>query len=250
MSEATSDRTATSDQTAAGELLRLLVSYPDLDEFLDRVVRLACRSVPAAVACGMTLRRDGQAITIASSDPFAGRLDDIQSETGQGPCVHSLATAQPIAVDELQQDDRWPLFRKPALDDGLRSSRSFPLAVDGEVVAALNFYSSTPHGFSEPDSELGKALAAHCSAALDVLVRHIDQKAVGDQLLETLRSRAVIDQAVGIVMAQQRCTASAALEILRRGSQQRNRKLRDLAADIITSVSGRPPEPAAFEPPR
>jgi putative methionine-R-sulfoxide reductase with GAF domain len=240
---------ATDGQTAAGELLRLLGSSPDLDEFLDRVVRLSCRAVPAAVACGVTMRRERQAITIASSDPFAGRLDDIQSETGQGPCVQSLVTAQPIAVEDLESDERWPLFRKPALDDGLRSSRSLPLAVGGEVVAALNLYSDRPHAFSAPDTDMAKALAEHCSSALEVLVRHIDQQAVGDQLLETLRSRAVIDQALGIVMAQQRCTASAALEILRRGSQQRNRKLRDLAADIVTSVSGQPPEPANFELP-
>jgi hypothetical protein len=56
-------------------------------------------------------------------------------------------------------------------------------------------------------------------------------------------SSSIIDQAIGILMAQQRCTAAIAFDLLRRASQNRNRKLRDIAADIITKVSGAPPQP-------
>jgi len=63
------------------------------------------------------------------------------------------------------------------------------------------------------------------------------------QLAEAMVSSSVIDQAIGILMAQQRCTAADAFDLLRQASQNRNHKLRDIAAEIITKVSGAPPQP-------
>jgi AmiR/NasT family two-component response regulator len=63
------------------------------------------------------------------------------------------------------------------------------------------------------------------------------------QLHESLESRAVIDQALGVIMATERCPHGRALELLRLASQNSNVKLRDLAATIVTGVSGEPPRP-------
>jgi AmiR/NasT family two-component response regulator len=57
----------------------------------------------------------------------------------------------------------------------------------------------------------------------------------------------VIYQALGVIMAQERCTQATAFELLRSASQNRNVKLRDIASAIVTSVSGEPPQPHAFE---
>ena len=67
-----------------------------------------------------------------------------------------------------------------------------------------------------------------------------------NQLRAALASRSVIDQAIGIIVAQERCPAAQAFAILRTASQKRNVKLREIARDIVTSVSGAPPEPAPF----
>ena len=58
---------------------------------------------------------------------------------------------------------------------------------------------------------------------------------------KALSSRTVIDQAIGILMGEQRCDAGTAFELLRTHSQNNNRKLRDVAIDLVTRVSGRPP---------
>jgi AmiR/NasT family two-component response regulator len=50
----------------------------------------------------------------------------------------------------------------------------------------------------------------------------------------------VIDQAIGIVMAESRCDADQAFGTLRRASNNRNMKLRDLAAEIVLRVGGGP----------
>jgi GAF domain-containing protein len=228
-------------------LLRLLAESPELDSFLTAIVRLAAKAVPAAAACGLTVCRDGQAFTAAGSDAFAAQIDEIQYESDQGPCLDAIRTGQAIKVDDLAGEARWELFRPRALAHGAVSSLSHPLAVSGQVVAALNLYATRRGAFGPTDRTLAETLAEHCTAALAVILRQAEQTLVQQQLDDAMRSRSVIDQAIGILMAQRRCTAGQAFEVLRQASQHRNRKLRQVAADIIVSVTGQPPQaPPAF----
>jgi GAF domain-containing protein len=239
----------TSAHSTPIELLQLLAQAPDLDVFLDRLVRLAARAVPAAVACGVTLRRNGQAFTVASSDTFAAQIDELQYEAGEGPCLEAFRTGTTVQVDDLAAERRWDRFRPSALAHGMISSLSLPLAIDGQVAAALNLYGKSPGAFSPADADTARALAAQSTAALEVILHQTDQALLREQLDTALRSRAVIDQALGILMAQQRCTAREAFDLLRQASQHRNRKLREVAVDIVTAVTGRPPEPPSFDGP-
>ena len=88
--------------------------------------------------------------------------------------------------------------------------------------------------------------AACAAGALALAARQASYAALTDQLRAALASRSVIDQAIGIIVAQERCPAAQAFAILRTASQKRNVKLREIARDIVTSVSGAPPEPAPF----
>lgn len=233
--------------TTPAELLQLLAQAPDLDAFLDRLVRLAARAVPAAIACGITLRRNGRPFTVASSDTFAAQIDELQYESDEGPCLHALRSGKTVHVDDLVAERRWDRFRPSALAHGMASSLSLPLTVDGQVAAALNLYSRSAHAFSAADADMARALAAQCTAALEVILHQTEQALLREQLDAALRSRAVIDQALGILMAQQRCTAREAFDLLRQASQHRNRKLRQVAADVVTAVTGQPPELPSFD---
>ncbi|HEX5288842.1 MAG TPA: ANTAR domain-containing protein [Streptosporangiaceae bacterium] len=77
-------------------------------------------------------------------------------------------------------------------------------------------------------------------------MRQAEQADLTEQLRAALASRAVIDQALGVIMGQERCTSARAFEILRSASQNRNIKLREVAASIVTSVSGAPPRQGPF----
>ncbi|MFY1691246.1 GAF and ANTAR domain-containing protein [Plantactinospora sp. WMMB782] len=235
---------------ATTRLLTLLSDAPDLNAFLDTVVVLCARVVTPAVACGITLRRDGQPITVAASDPLAAQIDEIQYGTDQGPCLDSLRGGILLQVDDLTEDDRWGSYRTHAIAHGVVSSLSIPLMVDDRCLAALNLYSGQPFGFTPTARRYAEAFGAQCAAALGLMLRQVQQAQVERQLTEAIASRSVIDHAVGIVMAQQRCTASAAFKLLRQASQHRNQKLRDVAAGIIVRVTGEPPEPpVGFRPP-
>jgi AmiR/NasT family two-component response regulator len=75
------------------------------------------------------------------------------------------------------------------------------------------------------------------------------QREIAAQLKEALTTRAVIDQALGILMAQRRCTSYEAFELLRQVSQHRNVKLHQVAAAVVEQVTGEPPQHSRFEDP-
>jgi len=229
--------------SAYGQLLGLLVESPNIDAILEKAVDLAGQVVTPAAACGVTVRRDGRPFSAATSNQLAAQVDQLQYETDEGPCLDALRSGAVVQVNELSQDDRWDRYRAPAVAHGVVSSLSLPLVVDGESLGALNLYSTAPAAFTGPQRGHAEAFAAQCAAALTVSLRQMRQAQVHSQLAEAMVSSSVIDQAIGILMGQQRCNAATAFDLLRQASQNRNRKLRDIAAEIITTVSGEPPQP-------
>jgi GAF domain-containing protein len=229
---------------AIAELQQLLLAGDDVSDFLQQLARLATGMLPGQASCGITIRRDRRPVTVASSDHRASQVDEIQYGHDSGPCLTSLDTGEVIVIDDLATDDRWAEYQMPALSHGVRSSLSLPLDADGTVVGALNFYGTVPRTFGPEEQLAGRRFAEEASRALTLALRLADQTEMSENLRSTLASRAVIDQAIGIIMGQNRCTADEGFELLRTASQNRNMKLRDIAADIVTSVSGRPPASA------
>jgi len=90
---------------------------------------------------------------------------------------------------------------------------------------------------------MAQLLAAQAAIAITGALRNYDQVTLADHLKIALASRSVIDQAIGIVMAQRRCTASDAFSTLRTVSQRRNIKLRVVATDLVTAITR--PAPSA-----
>ncbi|MGY0004378.1 GAF and ANTAR domain-containing protein [Micromonospora sp. I033] len=246
-----SDAAGPSPASASGRLLTLLADSRDVDVFLDQVVRVAAEVVTPAVACGLTVRRDGGAFTVASSGDLAARGDEIQYGADEGPCLEALRQGQVVEVVDLRDDERWGRYREHALRLGIVSSLSLPMTVDRETVGALNLYATQPHAFTDPARRQALAFTDQASAALSVILRQADQSLLHQQLTDAMASRSIIDQALGVIMGQQRCTARQAFTLLRQASQNRNRKLRDVAAEIITQVSGESPQPVSgFVTPR
>ncbi|MFI6070925.1 GAF and ANTAR domain-containing protein [Actinoplanes sp. NPDC051343] len=229
--------------STAGHLLGLLVQSPDLDALLTKLAHLAGEVVTPAAVCGITIRRDGRPFSPAVSDSLAAQLDEIQYVTDEGPCLDALRGGSVVVVDDLSHEDRWNQYRPAAIAYGVVSSLSLPLIVDGERLGALNLYSTTATAFTGPLREQAEGFAVQAIDALTLTMRQVRQAQMQDQLAQAVVSSSVIDQAIGILMAEQRCTAAAAFDLLRQASQNRNRKLRDIAGDLITRVSGAPPQP-------
>jgi GAF domain-containing protein len=222
----------------AQDVQELVLGTRNVEQFLDQVVHLAAAAIDGDVSVGITLAREGRAATVASTDAATARYDELQYRFDQGPCLTCMRTNSTIVIDDLEQDARWGPYQPHALAEGLRSSLSIPLDAGSSAIGALNMYSATPSFFGEPEREVVARFGAEASRALALVIRLVGQAELNEQLQTALASRTVIDKAIGIIMAQSRCDASAAFEILRRGSQNRNVKLRTLAAEIVTAVGG------------
>jgi len=227
---------------AYSELQQLLLAGPDVADFLDQLARLSVELVPGS-SCGITMRRDHQVVTAAHSDTLAMVLDEIQYGRGQGPCLQALHTGTRVEVPDLAADDRWPEYRTRALANGVASSVSLPLRINGDTIGALNLYSRELHTFTPIDVAALDGYARQAATALGLLLRHARQQEIQAEIVDGLAARTVIDQALGILMAQQKVTASEAFAALRRASQNGNRKLSDLAAEIVKNTTGQDPEP-------
>jgi GAF domain-containing protein len=223
-----------------------LLSTDSVEQFLHELAVLSTRVVADGLSCGMTLRQNGRPpATAACTDPLASQADDVQYRTGDGPCLHAMRSGERVRIDDMSRYHRWPRFSRQAVSLGIRSSLSLPLIADGMPVGALNLYARHPRAFGLAEIRRAEEFAGHASGALALALRMASCSDLNDQLRSSIVSRAVIDQALGVIMATERCAQDEAFAMLRTVSQNTNVKLRDLAATIVTSVSGKPPRPAS-----
>lgn len=210
----------------------------DLPSALRVIATSSARLIPGTRAATVTLWRDDSPYTTSASDDVALPVDEAQYADRSGPCVEAARTAKVVQVDDIAGAlGQWPAFSQAALDRGLLSSLSLPLVVGERVVGGLNLYGTTTSAFEGPGREAGEVVAAHGgSVALGVSIL-AEARALADQLAEAMRSRAVIDQAIGIVMSQRHCNADQALEFLVAASQRSNTKLREIAARLVTRTA-------------
>jgi GAF domain-containing protein len=225
---------------AAAELQQLLLDTEDVEHFLQRLVVLAVDALPGDVSCGLTLRRGRRPMTVASSDNRANLVDEVQYGFDDGPCLTSLASGRTILIDNLAEDTNWPGYRISAVAHGVRSSLSIPVS-GGDTLGALNFYASTPYFFGPTERTAAARFATEAGYAVTLSVRLAERAEMTEHLQAALASRAVIDQALGVIMTQQRCSPDEAFDLLRGISQTRNVKVREVAVEIVTAVSGRLP---------
>ncbi|GAA3587839.1 GAF and ANTAR domain-containing protein [Nonomuraea rosea] len=224
------------------ELTEVLLATSDIRQALSELAVIAGRITPHAPMAGVTLRWAGQIMTVASSDAHALMIDEIQYDLDEqgGPCVTAINTGQITMVRDIVTEHRWGTYTAQMLTHGVRSIYSHPLNADGQTVAALNLYSPSisQTAFTRPTRQAIKVTAEHTGLLLQAVLRAARQAQLTEQLRTALASREIIHQALGIIMGQQRCTAHEGFELLRRASQNRNRPVYDLAADIVESITG------------
>ncbi|MHA6631183.1 GAF and ANTAR domain-containing protein [Pseudonocardia sichuanensis] len=225
-----------SPRAAARDLQELLLGTPGVEAFLTEVARLAAGEVAAELGCGLMVRARPDSVPwSATSSEFARRMDTVQYEVDDGPCLHCLRHASPVEVPDIGADERWPAYRRRGRAEGAGSSLSVPMAVDSRTIGALNLYSRMPNAFTAEDRDRAARLAHLAAGAIGLALLLAERERQSRHLETALTSRSTIDQALGILMGRHRISAEQAFDLLRRHSQQTNTKLRDLAAALVAS---------------
>jgi hypothetical protein len=224
------------------QVQNLILESADFEDFLNELARYSAHQVAGDgddALCGITLLRDRKAATIGWSSDSAREVDEIQYSLSQGPCLTAAEEEREVHVPDLFEEDRWgPDYANAVASHGLRSVLSLPFSLQGEAKAALNLYSDVPHKFTEISAARARGYTREISQALRLAVRFSLHTDSATNLRATLESRTVIDIAVGIVMAQNRCSQETAVRILTDASSHSNVKLRDVAASLVRSVGG------------
>ena len=219
-------------------LTQFLVGDTTMSQTLQRIIDLAAEAVPPAAYTGLTMLVDDKVTTSVFSDPDVPEIDQAQYEAGNGPCLDAFRHSKIYEIPSTARDATWPEFSRAALDHGIRSTLSMPLAAGGSALGALNFYSETEHGFSEPDRQAAKAFATQTAVVLMNAQAYWEARTFGENMEQAMRSRATIEQAKGILMAQSKVSPDDAFEMLRMASQRENRKLRDVAQGLVNRHGG------------
>jgi GAF domain-containing protein len=216
----------------------------DSDEQLARALRtlvgLAHKTIDGAASCGISVSVSGRSFTAAHSDARTLIVDTEQYEAGDGPCLHSARTGTVVRVDAIDAEKRWPQFAASARSENIRSFLAAPLHTPDTRFGSLNLYGEAPSAFTDSDVDIALALTdalSHAVGHYQRFDRLLDQY---NGLRLALEHRAPIEQAKGMLMAIHRIDADAAFDMLATRSQHENRKLRDIAADVITDIVGRP----------
>ena len=218
---------------SVADLSGLLLTEEDQETTLRRVADLAVRGIGDCGAVGVTLFEDGRATTRAATGGLVYEIDHYQYDIDEGPCLTAIHDQEMIEVEDMATEQRWARFCSHAAQRGTHSSLSFPLLVRGESLGALNLYARRPRAFTRADQETGAMFATQAAVALANAQTYAASVRLARGLHEALDSRAVIDQAMGILMGRKGCNQELAFETLRIASQSENRKLKQVAEDIV-----------------
>jgi GAF domain-containing protein len=224
-----------------GVMQALPLGRGEMDLFLEKVAGLAAVAVAGELSCGITVRHGQSPMTAAASDETAAIVDEAQYGAGEGPCLEAMSTGRVVHVRDQENDLRWGEYRQAAHDRGVRSSLSLPLFVESACVGALNLYDRRgPDAFDARAQQRAEVFAAQASTAVALDLQFRAHERMSDQVVEALRSRSTIDQALGILMAEEQCDADTAFTLLRQHSQATNQKLKDVAARVVERATGHP----------
>lgn len=214
-------------------LSKLGATNPPIEDLLNEVVG-AIQSLFGLSGAGFMMVDDRNALrSVASSDRAGEVLETAQRDHGEGPCIDALVFDTTTTCADLARDPRYRKVGPALAEQGIHAVIGVPIRVGGGSVGSLNVYVDQPHEWTGDEiaalETYGQLLAGFLAAALSA-----HQKSeVADQLQYALDYRVVIERAVGYLMARHDTTAVEAFDTLRRAARDRQRRVADVAGDVL-----------------
>lgn len=228
------------------QLADLAAASGDLEAFLEGMAGLGAtvmsRWTGTRIECAVTLGRRKRAPTVGGSSNQAMLMDRIEQGLEQGPGIEARDSGRPVLLDDAAASPQWGEYCEALEARGLRSALGVPLELDQDCTAVVNFFASAPGAFTRQAVDDARAFAEIASKALQVTIRIAALEEAAEDLEAASQSRSVIDTACGVIISQNRCTHDEAFAILRKASNDRNQKLRDLARNLLDGMGAKETE--------
>ncbi|SDO71701.1 GAF and ANTAR domain-containing protein [Geodermatophilus sp. DSM 45219] len=237
------------DQSSAGgagealeRLGRLTLREMSMQSLLQAVADTAKSVMPGNPEASILIMTSRRSVTVVSTGQLATDLDEVQYGQGQGPCLHAAASGELTEILDTRIEDRWADYARRAAGRGNLSSLSVPLVIDDGTTGALNIYAREARAFDDESRSTATGFAPYAAVAIGNMQEYEGaQKMVGN-LQAALDSRAVIDQAKGILMERHKITADQAFQLLAHASMTTNTKVRDVADHLVHTGELRAPK--------
>lgn len=219
-------------------LSRLAAVVESAEDLLPRAAQICQAALGDMVSVSLMIGSPTEPEVVASTSTLAQAVDGAQVMADEGPCATAYETVSTVVSANLLDDERWPRLARHLTDVNASGVVAAPLVLDDKVVGALNVFTTAERGPDEQQIRSCELLATSVGALIHELRRRGELQATAAGLEQALTSRAVIDMAKGIVMADKRCTPDEAFQHLVDLSSRNHVKLRDLATLIVTRASG------------
>jgi GAF domain-containing protein len=218
--------------------LRPSTSGDGLMDALQQVLQATCQLFSATGAGFMMLDDSSLLCSVAATDDPGRLLEERQEQSGRGPCVDTVAFDRITATADLSADDRWPELLPELPQGGVRAVLGIPIRADGVVVGALNVYCHHPHEWDASDADALTAFGNVIEGLLRTALHARQREVLAQQLQHALDHRIVIERAVGVIMGRDRVDAVTAYNQLRDHARSTQRKVADVAAELLDEISG------------
>jgi GAF domain-containing protein len=215
------------------DLARVVLVGRDLAEVLGEITTISRRAMPGSEATSITLIRGEDPFTAAHDGQLAGDADELQYQRGYGPCMDAGRSGQVFLVEDMRIEQRWPDYAQHAAAHGVGSSLSVPLPFQTATIGALNNYARWPYAFDEADVAMSEEIASWVAFAVGNATAAASTAEELTQMRTAMMSRAVIEQAKGILIERHHITPDQAFTLLTRTSQRTNIKVRDVADNLV-----------------
>jgi transcriptional regulator with GAF, ATPase, and Fis domain len=209
-------------------MARDLLSQESLSGTLERISGSAVELVEGCEAAGILILHGKTIETLAPTEQLVVASDRLQEQAGEGPCfdaAHTKNDERVFRVRDFAHESRWPAYAPQARQLGVGSMMGFLLYTEDEELGALNLYSPSPGAFTETSELAGWLLASHAAVAFS-------SARTQAQMEHAMDTRHAIGEAMGILMGSHDLTEKQAFDVLRRYSQTKNVKLREVARQI------------------
>jgi GAF domain-containing protein len=210
-------------------------------ELLGEVAEFAAHAIPGVDGAGVALIDATQgkpALQIGTATArFVHEIDTVQyNELNEGPCITCMQSRRATVSGSLGSDSRWPRFGGRVARMGVHSALSLPLMLGDHAIGAINCYATSHDAFGEHAVRLGSQFAGPAAVSIynAQLLAGAHERA--EQLQRGLESRALIDQAIGIIRSRSGASAEWAFARLVRMSQTENTKLHVIAERLVAEA--------------
>jgi GAF domain-containing protein len=218
---------------ALEKLGRLALREHSMESVLQTVADLAKDVMPGRPETSISVIINDKPSTAVTTGELATACDESQYGHGYGPCLHAATTGELTEIADARAETRWRDYVRKAAEVGALSSLSVPLAIGEGVSAALNIYAREANAFDVDSRSAATRFAPYAAVALANMHSYQDARKMADNLEVALQSRAIIDQAKGILMERYKLTADNAFQVLARASMTSNTKVRDIAENLV-----------------